>query len=289
MSVISGSQGLINADASAVHHVRTWSIETKAELGRIVSTATDGGSQRIDGNEDWTGQYTAYGHTPAVMPGSSFAFEGAIEVPTLLTGHGVSGTALVESIEIAWDVEAAAPIGHTVNFGGDGALTLHAGDLSVAGDDTIPDEYPSKGCKIQLGDVSAMPSFSDITDVRTMTLTITRSSQSYVSTETAGKTRRIAGNAWDFTLSASVYQGRLDQLPQPNESKHVRMFVDGTQYWELKWAKFGEIGGVEVDVESEAIVGATISGQMSGIEKITATPTKGFIKTPAGTTLWPAA
>lgn len=277
MGVISGIGGLVDGKT----HVRNWSVNSSADLQRIVASNTKGGSTHLAGNKDWTGQYQAFGHTPATLPGDSFTFEGAIDLV-----NGASGSAMCNQVEIVWDIESGAPIGHTVSFEANGPLTL--GAATVTADASVPNAPSSIGTKVQVADVSATPAFSELTDVRTITLTLTRDNQSYVSSGTAGQAQRKIGNL-NFALSISLYTDNFGAaiIPTVNEVQQVRLFVNSTEYWDLRWARFGEASDIAVDRETAAIVGMTLNANMEGFTLIGSTPTEGFIKTPALTTYWP--
>lgn len=277
MGVISGIAGLVDGKT----HVRNWSINSSADLQRIVASNTKGGSTRLAGNKDWSGSYAAFGHTPATMPGDSFTFEGGIDLV-----NGAQGPAVCNEVEIVWDIESGAAIMHTVSFESNGALVL--GPVTVTADISVPNPPSSIGTKVQVADPAASPSFAELTDVRTITLRITRDNQSYVSSGTAGQTQRKSGNL-DFALSISIYTDNFGNaiIPTVNEVQHVKLFVDATTFWELKWARFGEASDMEVDRENAAIVGMTLNAEMEGFTLIATVPTEGYIKKPDATTFWP--
>ena len=79
MGVIAGVDGRILDNATVLGQCRMWGIETSADLQAMVHSASSGGTARLDGNIDWTGKYTAYGHTPGKMPGSSLTFIGVVK------------------------------------------------------------------------------------------------------------------------------------------------------------------------------------------------------------------
>ncbi len=276
MSVISGVGGAVNT----ISTVRTWRINSEADLQAFVASNTKAGTGRLAGNKDWNGQYTAYGHTPIKMPGEAFAFVG-----NMSNGKGASGTAIVDSVEIVWDIEAGAPIAHTVSFSGNGALTLGA---AAAADESVLTVLSSIGTKVELAPVLATPVYIELLDIRTITLTITASNQSYVSSSTAGETKRTEGNI-DATLAISVYSDDFTLAPFPvvNDARHVRLFIDDTLFWDIDWMRFGENSDIEVDLEGPSNVGVTLNASFSAFEDIDTVLIEGFIKKPAGSTFWP--
>jgi hypothetical protein len=279
MAVISGIGGYVDTAISGVRSIRKWSIDdNSADAPRVVASNTKGGSTRVAGNLDWSGQYQAFGHTPAVMPGDSFTFKGSIDGT-----KGVSGAALCDSIEVTVDIEGGQVISHVARFSANGALAK--GNVSATADTSVPNEPSSIGCKVQTADPSASPAFADLADVRQYTLTITADNQSYVSSETAGQTQRKKGN-YDFQVSISRYTSDFADGPQPNNVKHLKLFVNATEFWELKWARFIEDSGLEVDREGAGLVACTKNAVMEGFTLVGSTPTAGHIKKPDTTTWW---
>lgn len=275
MSVISGILGAVNT----ISTVGKWSISYKADTQAYVASNTLGGTGRIAGNGDWSGSYDALGHTPAVLPGAAFAFLGTID-----NVKGASGTAIVDKVEINWDIEGGKPISHTVTFSSNGALTLGA---AVVTDATIPNPPSSIGTKVELGTVVTSPVFTELTDVRTIRLTLSNDNKSYVSSGTAGQTKRTKGN-FDCDFAISVYAGDWSTLPAPNTVKAVKLWVDATTFWLINWGMIGELSNLEVDRETAAPVGATVNGSLNGFALLNgATPTAGFVKNPATTQIWP--
>lgn len=280
MGVVSGAGGAVNGQAC----VRNWSVNFTPNPVSYVCSASQGGTGRVTGNTDWSGSYDAYGEEPAVMPAETFQFKGSIN-GTVGVDSGATG-AMVDQVEITWDIEGGGIISHTVNFSSNGALTWGA---SVAADASVPDPLPANVGVIKIDDPGAAEfsgSETTFTDVRSITLTISAGNQSYVSSSTAGVTKRVAGNI-DATISFDVYFDDPTDLPTAQEVKAIRLYTTATEYWELRWVMFGEIGGVDVNIETADIVGATVNAGMNGHTSIGGTPTTGSIKTPAAATFWP--
>lgn len=268
----------INAAVDGVSTARGWEVSYTADTQKYVASNTDGGPGREDGNKDWSGSYTAYGHTPAVWPGESFTFLGSEDGAV-----GVSGTAIVDTITINIDFESGAIIDYTVNFSADGALTLNA--AAVVADATMPAAYTSIGRKVQLKAIGG--AYADVDDVRTVTITLSAENQSYVSSSTSGWVRRNAGN-FDATLSLSIYESDLSALILPNSIYSVKVYVTAAAFWEFEWIKFGEASGVTVDREGAGHIAYTANGAFTGFAEVTGSMTQGFIKNPAVATKWPA-
>lgn len=274
MSVVSGMGGAVNG----VSTVRGWSIDHAADLTPYVASGMKGGTSRVAGNKDWTGQYTCYGHSPTHFPGDAITFTGSID-----GSNGCTGAAMVNEVTINWDIEAGGVINYTVSFEGNGALTFGA---SVATDVTVPSAFPANACKIELADVAASPSYSEVDNIRTITLTFTKSNPSYASSGTAGLVKRVEGNL-DCSLSYGVYEGDPTAYIQPNTVQFVRVYVNATTYWEIKAMRFGAVSGVEVDIEGPNVVGATQNAEFEAFYDLSGTMTEGVIINPAVVTKWP--
>ena len=281
MSVISGFGGAVDT----INTVREWSVSSTADIQRYVASGSKKGSSRLAGNKDWSGSYTAYGAIPVKKPGDSFTFTGSLDGT-----NGVTGTAMVDEVVITWDIEAGGIISHEVSFSSNGALTLGA---AAATDATVPDPPTAIGTKIDESDPLVTPSFSEIPDIRTITLTLTRNNQAYVSSGTAGETKRVMGPL-DMTVSFSRYEGDPANLIAVNTVKHLKLFVDTSDaveanwtYWELKWVRFGEASDVNCDVEDGALVGATQNASMEGFTEDDASVKEGVIIDPNDVTWWP--
>ena len=272
MSVISGIGGAVNGQST----VRTWTVTSLADIQAIIASGSKQGTVLVAGNTDWNGNFTAYGDTPAVMPNEGFTFTGSVDGT-----KGVTGTAIVDSVEIVIDVETGAVIAYTVNFSGNGVLTLGA---AVATDTSKPCPATSIGTKVELGTLAAV--FTEIDDVRTVTITITADNQSYVSSATAGGTKRVAGNI-SASISITVFEGDPANLPAANDEGILRLFVNASEFWEFKFIRFADASDVGVDVEAGAVVGATLNAQWSAFAEVSSVCTEGSIKKPDASTYWP--
>lgn len=276
MSVISGKDGAVNGHAN----VKNWRISYKAETQAYGASGMSGGTSRLAGNKDWSGSFEALGHTPTVVVGDSFTFTGSFD-----GSKGATGPAIVESITIDCDIEGGGIIGHTVEFSANGDLVLGA---AAATDSVVPDPPTAIGAKVALATPSATPSFTDIPDVRKWSLTMRATNPSYVSSDTAGQTKRVQGR-FDCDLSIDVYTDDFADatLPEVNDVKHVRLFVSSSIYWDIKWARFGEVSNVECDIESHNPVAGTLNAAMDGHTDIAGTQTVGAVINPSTTAVWP--
>ena len=280
MGRLSGIHGIVDGE----HTVGEWRITHTADTVPYSASNTKQGTARLDGNLDWSGSYQAFGHTPAVMPGDSFTFKGSMSVDRLT---GATGTAICDQVEIRWDIEAGSIIDHTTTFSADGTLTV--GTITDPGLDTVVPNPPSSiGTKVELAIKAGSPSFVELPDVRTITMTITRANVSFISSSTAGQTQRDIGPV-DISLAISIYtdDAGASAVPDPNDSMEAKLYVDATTHWHLKWAKFSELSDYTVNRATGELVSATCNAAMSGYEDISGTGTEGFVKKPSGATWWP--
>ena len=288
MSVISGIGGHVSKDGTTkIPCVRTWGVTYNAGINEAVCSATQGARLRVEGNTDWTGNYTGYGALPDVLPGDTFEFNGAI-TGSGASAVGVEGDAICDSIQIDWDIEGGGIINHTVQFGADGALTF--GTIDCPADDSIPDPPKAAGMKVEIA-ADPFTTFAEIAEVRTAQLTISKSNLPYTSSGTGSQTRRMEGNL-DASLSLSVYAADSDgwaSLPKPNDIYAVRLYtsISPAEYWLLKWMMFSELGGMDVDMEGGALVGGTLAAALNAFTDVSGTPTVGAITKPGGGNLWP--
>lgn len=274
MGTISGMKGAVDG----AHSVRNWSITSTAALQAAVASNTKGGTVTLPGNTDWSGNFGAYGHTPAVLPGEIFTFSGSIDGT-----KGAAGSAIVDQVVITIDIEAGAIISHTVNFSSVGALTL--GNVAVA-DATTPNPPSSIGCKVELATPAGSPSWVELDDVRVITITLTRSNVAYVSSGTAGANSRVLGNL-SATVAITLYTDDFGALPAKNDVRGARLYVNATEFWLINWLRIGDVTDLTVDIEGPNVVPASITGQWTGYTNISDTPTEGTITTPAGDEVWP--
>ena len=276
MSVISGIKGAVNG----IDTVGKWSITTKADTQAYHASNTRGGPVRLPGNTDWSGSYDAKGGAPAVIPGETFAFVGQLD-----SGLTAEGQAIVDRITININVEGGGVVGHTVTFSAAGDLSTGSTPVS---DTTDPAGITAIGTTVEI--VTPGGSDSDlesIADLRTITLTLSSDNKPYVTSDTAGGTRRVAGN-FNLELSLTVYLDDLDEVPQPNDINRVVITLSDLTTWDVSFVRWSEITGVDVDVDNAALVGATLNAALTGVSDDGSTVLDGEVLDPNGDTVWPA-
>jgi len=277
MAVIGGILGAVNGQST----VRNWSINYTAALAGFSGSNMLGGMGYLAGNKDWSGSFSAYGWIPGLVPGSSFTFTGSIDGT-----KGVTGTAIVDQVVLVVDIEGGRVIEYSVTFSANGALTRGA---AVAVDATDPTARSSIGSKVELAVPAAEPSWVELADVRTITLTFSATNPSYVDSSGGGQTKRVSG-PFDAGLAISVYSDEdLTPLPEPNTVMLVRVYVGDTEYWELSACRFADITNVVVDRETGAVVGGTLNAKFSYYYEIAGEFTAGAIIDPDEATYWPPA
>lgn len=283
MSVVAG----INGAVDTINTVGKWNVSSSADIQAIIASNTKAGRVRLAGNRDWNGGYQVYGHTPIKVPGDLFTFTGKMDTKAGPTVIGVEGPAIVDQVVLTIDLEAGLAIALETAFSANGPLT-YLDDITDFSDTTIPNPPSSIGTKLQLAEAIATPVFTEVTDFRTAILTLTRDNQAYLSAATAGDTKRLLGN-FDCALAYTIYEGDPTKYVQPNAIKHAKLFVNATEFWELKWVRYGDVSDVEVNVETGTIIGATMNAAMHGFAEIPAgsAAVEGYIKNPAAATIWP--
>jgi hypothetical protein len=285
MSVLSGILGVVNGQDT----VRTWSVTSTADLSALYASNTKGAPIRLDGNKDWTGEFTAYGFQPALVPGEFFKFQGSVDGAKGVTSEVLG--AIVDTITITGDIEGGGAIEYTCAFSGNGTLTSEVTPLTDA---TCPQPLSAIGSYVTLEQTDDAGVEANITDVRTWSITLTRANTAYNSSTTGGQTKRLKGN-FDATISLSIYEDDFDDIIQPNEEQIVRIYHEGVPvgsegddtFWEFQWIKFNDGGGYEIDREGAALIGYTANGGFSAFTDIVGVCTEGKIIMPDTTDLWP--
>jgi hypothetical protein len=249
-----------------------WSISEKADENKIVTSDSNGATDRVNGNTDWSGDYQALGYSPAALPGESFDGQFSIDGT-----QGRSGMAMVDSVEIVIDQEGNKPVEHTVKFSADGALTTGNVEVVIG---TPTAKFMSKGLKVSMSADGS--SFTDLERVRKVTLTLSAENSKIADSDTNGSYERLPG-VRDWTASIDCYVINASALPRPNDIRVLRIYVTADLYFELKWGKFLDPGNLQVDA-SGTPVAVTLQCSMAAINGTTL----GSVKLPGGTQWWPS-
>ncbi|HOM61927.1 MAG TPA: hypothetical protein PLP49_10910 [Anaerohalosphaeraceae bacterium] len=281
MGIFSGILGAI----SDIDTVRDWRVSETSSLQSFITSNTKGMTGVCKGNVDWSGSYNAYGHTPPKMPGEIITFLGSMDGV-----KGVSGQAIIDSVEMSIDIEGGGIISYSAAFSGDGALSK--GVAAAISDTKDPAAYSAVGRKVEIAAPAGTPSFAALPDVRTATLRFTANNQSYASSNTNGTIRRLPGNL-SASLSLTMYASSNDLANllsiMPNTLKIVRVYVDATTFWEFDAVLFESITDLTIDRENAAVVGFTANAQFTGFYQRDTSWITGKITKPSEDIWWPPA
>lgn len=298
MSVISGKYGKVQGYST----VKNWSISHSADLQPLIASNTLCYPVRIDGNKDWTGSFEAYGKemVAALFPGKLFQFLGGFDADGVASAsvYGVDSGAsgcIVESVEMKINIANGDPLMYTVNFAGNNDLTI--GLVAVTADTTSPEMWPTvdTGGNVRMTwgdatvDVLAVdPTTNELPDITEMTLNISCDLKDYVSSDSTGFVKRIAGT-YDLTCSVAFYHDEFDNsgtppIPHVNDILAVNLYINATEAWQIGYLKVNELSDLTVDIESGDIIGATLNMEFSAYVKESATSdwNVGWIGSPLG-------
>lgn len=272
MGIITALGGIMAYGSTAQASVRRFTINKPREAIPWSATGAFGMKSQLAGNTDWSGSASIYGYIPGTLPGEAFTFNGQTDS----SGGGTkwTGAAIMESITVTTDTEAAAPIQTDLTFRGNGALSTGTGTVA---DSANPGIYSS----ISLGvtfDGSA------VTAVRGWTLNIQNDLQQYCTDGDAGIIKRKAGNL-SGGGSFTVYEGAPASVLAPGDVAVLRLHVTGSLYWELTYAQIVDFTK-EVPIEDAGIIPVTYNFVFTGHKLITATWTRGSLKKPDTTKFW---
>ncbi len=257
MAVISGK----NAIVDGTQGVGFWKLQWNATDASIVHSTSEGVVIRVEGNVDWRGVYQSYGHTPVTMPGAALSFKGEG-----LNGKGASGTAIVDRVDIIWDIANARPIYHNCHFSANGALafgTPSGSNISYAA------PAPSVGLAntVKWGGTGG----TVIPNVFHMMLSLISKNAPYVDSSTLGQVKREAGNfdlAWVYRRNFAD-PSAADGLPDVNDIDQLLFYVD-TTFWDIHDAIVRRVvpvydteGGRE---HQGKILSATVAGKLNMID-----------------------
>lgn len=265
MAVHSGRFGVVNAQAT----VRNWSLQETMNAPQHVASNTRFGRARRKGPREWSGSFQQWGHSPTVMPGESFSFQGYIAPDNdIVAGVGgvLSGTAFVNQVAITWNWQSNEAVSYQTDFQGHLALTRATGAAALTDAATPVLDIPSLG-KIQYSTDGT--AFTDFTNVTQAVLTISNQIQSYVNSSTVIATNlwtgRVAGTL-DWTLA--ITHENSEPVLAMGPDYWIRLYVNATQFWLLKWGIMREVGGLQVDRESGKVIQLTESIEMQGFSQV---------------------
>lgn len=280
-----GSYGTI----ANVGGLRSWTITKTFANTKQVASNTKDGTNREQGPFDWSGSYSAYGHTPAYMPGEYVnltLYKNPDAAGATATGEILSGIGLVNSVVITWDWKTNAPISHVVNFGGHGDLTESSGAPYT--DASAPTFFPP--CVGHVLNVLT-PTPKRVALVSQAVLTISKEMKTAVnsgSTTGTGKctTKRYPGSGIDWTLALTRDEGNIDADLKEGQTVELKLYVDASNFWHLQWGLVGDQTGITVNRETGDVISYTNNIAMKAAK---AGVLGKIIKPAAGSNWWPAA
>lgn len=287
MAVINAVLSKLSIDGTnALSSIRTIQIGYTAQNPQGVSSSGDTTSAQFGapGVTDWNANATFYGKTLPALPGAAVSF----------VAHNGSeqttGTGIVERVEVHCDIEGGGLIGGSLVIAANSALTFSATATALT-DTSIPNIFStggSAGCKAQW----SLPvlSFADIADVRSWSFTVARVLAPFVSSGTAGVTKRTAGALAGVSATVSCYQGTPSVFATagmlPGAMGALRLFVDSTTFFDLKYVSCGEVSP-DINIEGSANLSHSMNFAWSAYTPVSGTPTRGLLHKPGAVAIWP--
>lgn len=270
-----GKFGVVNGRSA----IQNWSINHTSFPAVTKPSNLRNGTMRRKGVQDWNGSFTQVHGKPDLFPGESFTFQGYTSSDTDVydtNGEVYSGTAFIDSMNMVWSWANGTPaILTTFNFSGSGALT----SSNTKYTDTSTEMTPSIcDLKIEQADVDV---FSAIANVTNITWNVTAENVGRANSSTSCWVERKAGNI-DWTLA--VTEEETDQLLAIGDNFQLKLYVNATEFWLLKWGHLESYTDLTVDVESGDIISKVINFSMEGHDGTTGV---GTIKDPDDTAQWP--
>lgn len=289
MGVHSGKWAVLNG----ISTVRNWSINDTQALFKGVASNTGFGTATRQAVEDWTGNFAVFGHTPPVMPGDLISFLGYTAPDNDSSGVGwtYSGQALITQLALTWNWTPGEVLSQAIDFGGHLALTPNAGASQIT--DTSAADLPLvavTSIQYSLDNGSTWVNWTTNSGVLQAVLTITTAPQVYVDSSTIVSERIWTGRKKSiFNWTLAVTEHEIDRTRfTKGQQMLLRLFVDSTHYWELKWGKISGFSGIQVNAETGAIIQQNVDVEMNMSDDgiVSSTPgVLGHILKP-DTTLW---
>jgi len=246
--------------ADGIACLRNWSINDLAELKEYACSATQGMKGRQAGIRDWNGSYEAYGAQPVYMPGECFEFSGYTAPSSIDCGLGsgtgptYTGDCVVEQVQIVWNWESSENIVVTTQIQGNGELVLATGEILDEAPAIILPTRNSKGFFLWDGAQELELC------VKSGTLTFTSDVKDFANSCTAGWRNRQPG-ILDWTLSCESDDDDRSTLQdlEPNDIVWLRLYINQTEYYDLKWGMVQDFSGLTVNVETSDIISQTLN------------------------------
>ncbi len=269
MSIVTGLSGVFLGQGT----VRSFTVKEMREARTWSASGAAGIESQLPGNKDWNGSASIYGYVPATMPGAGFTFKG--QTDTASSGKAWTGTAIMDTLSVTCNTEAADPLECAIGFSGNGDVSTTS---TVITDATAPTIFSSIACGATFDSTA-------IKDVRSWTMNIAAANKAYVSSDTNGQTLRKAG-VKSGTVSISTYQADVTDVIVPGTVAQLKLFVTSTLFWDLTYCQL-EDWDTTVDIETGDITGVNYNFKYSAYKLVTGTWTQGTIINPATTAYYP--
>lgn len=120
MAVISGKDGTVTFNSVQVLQVTGFTLNHTSNNSAWASSNTAGYKNRVAGTKDWNGSFQAK-YDASIVPTVGQSANMAL---LLGSGETASGTAIIDSVNVVVDIDNGEAVGYTMNFSGNGALTM---------------------------------------------------------------------------------------------------------------------------------------------------------------------
>jgi hypothetical protein len=244
-------------------NVRNWSLSQTQSVKQYVHSGTAGGTGRLPGISDWSGQFGVYSGADVILPliGTEQTFTGYCgpAVPSAgpsSTGPTYSGPALLLSAALNWNWEAGDPFSALVNFSGNGLLSGPSNAVTTRSDLPMID---SNELAFYTGDYDDNDAEDDrICHMKSATFNWLFADKPFANSCTAGRMGRQAG-ASDFNLSI-VFDGTdtsdLDNA-KPGDYLDFSLMISPDKYLFAQGMLFRDISNINANAEGGEIIGFT--------------------------------
>lgn len=279
----SGIFGLVEDATGALSTVESWTLNDTKSSDSYSASNTLNGVVRGGGIRTWDGSFIGKGAEPPIMPGESFTFKGYTE-PTSgtegETGITYEGPAICSQVTAVWNWATNTILAWTVTFSGNPGLTIATAVPTL--DASIPTVGATCGTKVEYALSTAPTVFIEIPAVTQATLSISSTLASEANSSTFANGECWMGHSkgpidWTLALPQEDYQRGVDGYPLIGGYNLLKLYVDGTDFWELRFSKTESYTGLIVDRNGGTTIARTINFAMSATDGVT----MGLIKKPS--------
>ena len=268
--------------------VRNWTLNSITTPETRIYSGTRFGTQRIGGFTRTSGTFAGFGGEPPLFVGDAFTFIGytAPDSGVACTeGCAFTLPALVDTLTINWDWTAEnRGVNWEIGFSAIGAATTISNFDDPCDDNVYCDTNLCNAC-VLLYDPCNNNAAVEYCNHVTATLTFTAANVEYSNCSTACQIVKDVGNL-DWTLD--IVNHNRCASPVKGYDYRIRLMINDTEYWQLEWGHFLGFNNLNVNIETADIISKTDSFAMQAVECcVPATPHRGEILNPAGTTVWP--